>query len=286
MSHRCRVTTVQGIGDLLWTYKKLEPYYSDIELEILVTGEPQWAVAEQRCLELLPLLPRCTGMGFRSVPIEEVHRIAALRPQLAPIVQASRETFEYAVNSWLESGVNLLDIDPGLRVTKHLKLAHVPEVDPPVQNRICLYAAAARRPDVWAPDRWADIANVLCGKLSCTEVALVGAEYDRSVAEEVRNELARRSLSVKWLVGELNLIGTLREIRSSRLFVALQSGLSVLAENYAVPQIIVDYDKYAPMAYTWCSNQYDERFHATTFGQFEHFPYDELVRAARPWPDL
>ncbi len=256
------ISTVQGIGDIFWCYKKLAPLYDRIRFNILTIDNA--CPVQTRAKEFVTLLPKYSGHQFTEVSREDYHRIATLRPQL-PI---EGPWFEYAVNSWLEAGTSLYEIDDQ-PVEKFVHLEAVPVSELRVSTIVVFVAGMKGNQEagLWSPHQWAEVAKLMGQKFGAAQFDFIGAAWDRQDAQTVIGFLRAYGMQCHNLCGHLNLAESVYIMRTGKAFLGYQSGLNVLAENYDVPQLMVYFDRLAPMMHTW-KKPGSTAFHAMTFGQY------------------
>lgn len=272
--------TVQGIGDIHWTMKKLYPFaaaadpgFGRVHLTVLTIDNA--CQVQTRAASYLSLLPRVT-FDFEQTTPEEYNRVAALKPVL-PLDPADPawdgERFDYCVNRWLEEGVHLQHIDDwhpqdfidiGCETPAHV-------------GGLCVFVAGHKLDGLWSIERWADAAQICLASCETKVVRIIGALWDSGEAIALQ-----KILEVRGVMPVLNYAGgvPLREsigiIRGSELFLGFQSGLSVLADNYDVPNIIVYYPHLRRMMGTWRKSR-NSATREITFDDFDLLRNGEIL---------
>jgi hypothetical protein len=255
--HEITVNTVQGIGDLFWVYQKLVLHYDRIHFNVLCVGTDPLQV---RGLPFLRMLPKVGNITYQIVPRDRYLEVAQT---LYEFPVSSGRVVDYAVNAHLEAGTRLLDIDPGAPVAGFIDLKGQRAVEQ--GQYLCVFVAGAKAADTWDAGQWVRAIRHVADMVDTRQVVLVGAQWDVPVQNEVLSHLVL-DCHVTSHVGELNLCDTLSVIRGSKFFLGYQSGLSVIAENYDVPQLMVYYPHLRPMLYTWCKpRSVGTQFRAMTF---------------------
>ena len=245
---RVIITTAQGIGDLHWCYQKLAPYHDEIEFNVLVVESSDPAM-QRRANDYLQMLPKYGGHKFTTVHNDDYLRVARIRPRLPELL--GKHWFEYCVNSWLEDGVTIRGIDPGMQVLDRVELKGVPVEAPPVKNELCLFVAGNKRDDFWTMKQWAIVGALAAHRMQTRTIHLIGAAWDTKEQAEVEKFLRGANVEVHNHVNQLTLAESIAVMRSCRAFVGFQSGLNVLAENYDVPQLNVLFDEYVNEQDCW-----------------------------------
>lgn len=255
------INTVQGIGDIFWVYQKLAPYFDVININILCLGlSPIQTRAKAFCEEMLPQVGDVT---FKQVDGVTYNRLVQGRFKLPEQANGSADhAVDYAVNASLESGINLRDLDPGSQIEEFVDLGLPARVMR--EDGLCVFATQADGNQRWTVAQWLHAIKTLAGKLRTTKISLVGADWDRATQNEILAGL--QDYRVSNFVGHLELADSINVIRKSQFFLGFQSGLSVIAENYDVPQLMIYYKKLEPMMFTWCKpGSMKTTFNAMTF---------------------
>lgn len=276
------VNTVQGIGDIFWVYQKLAPYFDKINFNILCI---KFDMVQQRSKGLVKMLPKVGYVSFTAVtstayselaksntPIWEVldayeswinGEIPLIQTELSSLLIGDVPTVNYAVNAPLERGIRIDKIDPGSKLDEFVDLGLPPHVI--TEDYLCVFVAGAKNDDLWKPEVWVTLIDGIMERLSLKKIVLVGAEWDVPVQDEIQ-KLLDDHYEVTNFVNEFDLSDTLDVIRRSRFFLAYQSGLSIIADNYDVPQLMIYFKHLTPMMYSWCKQKNrDTIFQAATF---------------------
>lgn len=258
------INTVQGIGDIFWIYQKLSPYVDELNLNILCT-RPQSAV-QQRSREFCAMLPKVGAVNYVRADIDEYNRVAATRVEIERVVDA-RGVVDYAVNRPLEQGVNLREIDPDYQIAEFIDLGLPASVEQ--DDTLCAFVSGEQNDRCWPASRWVDAIAKIAQRIGTMRVALIGATWDYAVQLFIGERLRVLGFTVENHVGALGIADSIGVIRRARFFVGYQSGLSVLADNYDVPQLMVYYQILHRMMFTWCKreNLSNGNFRAMTFDQ-------------------
>lgn len=234
------IDTVQGVGDIFWVYQKLSPHCDLINFNLLITAPDP---VQERAKPFIDLLPKVGAVVFKQVPGDEYVRAARCRP----LIHETTDGCVYAVNNYLESGTRLDDIDGDVEWAVQFNVS-------PLRVRegryVCMYVSGSPRHyhDKFTPVDWAE----LFVKLNIPDdLVLVGAEYDRWMLDEVGAELTKRAVAFETCIAQ-PAETIIRLLRDARLMIGFQSGLNVIANNYGVPTIMVDFNHLRPMARTWC----------------------------------
>ena len=258
MPRTVTINTVQGIGDIFWVYQKLAPYFDVINLVICCIG---FSNVQIRAKAFCKMLPKVVGIEYRQVGPMVYHQLACKRCTLASVL-TSKGAVDYAVNAPLEIGIKLRDIDPGSRIEEFVNLGLPAQVQR--TDQLCVFVAGSSGNEVWNVEQWLVAIKKLADKMQTKSIVLIGADWDKVIQAQVLAGLA--GYRVTNHVGTLGLADSVNVIRQSKFFIGFQSGLSVIADNYDVPQLMMYFKKLEPMMYSWCKPaNIKTKFHAATF---------------------
>jgi hypothetical protein len=240
----------QGIGDIFWIYQKFAPYFDKINFNILTIADD---AVQHRSGEFVKLLPQVGKSCFKKVSEADYHRVAGLKPDIKGIFdlyQKGRFAFEYSANRWLESGTRLDEID----------LEYPIDICVPIRTDCCptpygRYLTAfvsgtnRSRTDLWNTDQWHKLVKGIYDRFNLP-IILVGAGYDKNVLSEIGDRLTRQGVhNTVYIDSYISNICYI--IRNSVFFVGFQSGLSCVADNFNVRQLMMYFPCLAPMTTSW-----------------------------------
>lgn len=251
------VDTVQGIGDLVWVYRKLAPLYERINLNVLVIKED---TVQMRAREFLGTLDQVGKVNFKVVTPEEYGRVAR------GLYKTSDINGEYCVNAWLERGIHLDNIDDS-PVMWDINLKKMPVEVP--KDYLLLYVSGGSHNFKYYQMRsnaWADLAIKISRMLGVSDCILVGASYDKIKLNEIKTLIGSRAKAR--VMAECNIQETTTLIEGARYFLAYQSGLCIIAEEVGTPTLMVYYPENTAMVSTWIRRENLIRglIKSTTFG--------------------
>lgn len=236
------IDTVQGIGDVFWAYQKLAPYCDLINFNILGSADLD---VQRRAIPFIKLLPKAGTVKFKIVPGDDYEAAARCNKRIVDVMDGCI----YAVNHPLENGIRLDQIDDG-EVEWGVQFNVNPEPQFRGPGFPCMFVSGSSRHyhDKFSPEQWADLYVGLNLKLP---PILVGAEYDNWMLELVSDELGKRGIEASTFIAR-PAEHVIRLLRDASLMIGFQSGLNVIANNYGVPVIMVDFNHLRSMAKTWC----------------------------------
>jgi ADP-heptose:LPS heptosyltransferase len=281
----------QGVGDIFWVYQKFAPHVDAIDFNIcqIPSGAPK---LQTRAVDFLRLLPKVRAVTARPVSAPEYERLTRTPCRAADVLKrfekGVRLPFDYCCNPQLERGVRLEDIDPDYAVEETVPIRT--EACPlpfAAGEYVALYVSgstlvrdAVRAHKLWGVGEWADFAAAVRDRLGLDlPVVLVGASYDERAAREVAAGLA----GATEVLIDLPPAQVAHVIKNSRIFLNYQSGLSILADNMGVEQVMIYFPYLRPMLYTWCKKAHvvDGTFRAYTFDTPQADILDDLVKTSK-----
>jgi len=145
------VDTVQGVGDLVWVYQKLAPYFGKINLNILAVDNSE---LQMRAKKFIELLPKVGTINYKITSSEHYNKVAWTHHKMGPILIDPNKIHEYAVNKPMEEGMRIDAIDPDTQVEWDLKF-NVPEPRFHAGNYIVLYISGSKNNMSWDHNKWA-----------------------------------------------------------------------------------------------------------------------------------
>ncbi len=262
------ISTVQGIGDIFWVYQKLAPFFDWIDINVYVSA---FNNIQTRSVEWLKIFPKIRTVNVQTVKQEVYYGLMrSLSPLDNVLAKAkTKEIVPYAVNAWLEEGTRIDEIDehPILETVK----LDVEPCDIGLNEYIVVnIPGAVESPNVkcWRIDEWDALIRSIYFKYKLSyPIVLVGADFDVKAINQLHDKLVDMGIMLKTVIGEKP-AKVCSIIKAAKLFIGFQSGLNVIAENFDVNHISVDYVSLEKMKYTWCKKKNKERsFYAFLFNQ-------------------
>lgn len=248
----------QGVGDIFWTYQKFAPLCTAINYNILAT---EINTVQQRSKDWLNLFPKTKNVQMRVVPGFEYEKVATSRfnmRDVIPVLQNGSDA-HYSVNLPLEQGVRIEDIDPEFVVESPVDV-RADECPLPFEKYIVVYVSGstkshdATRLHLWDTGTWAKFIAGFRKKYPQANlpVILIGASYDAEVARNISTMLTKvfkieNHVFIDSYPGNVAYI-----MKNATAMLSYQSGLSILADNYNIPQIMMYFPFLEKMMYTWC----------------------------------
>lgn len=234
------INTVQGIGDLIWVYRKLSLIYDKINMNVLIIEHDQ---VQKRSEEFLKTLDKIGEITFKLVGDLEYSRVAKTFYSVDSISN------DYCVNAWLENGIHIDAIDRSpVSWDIGLKVKTVPKAN----DYLLLYVSGCNHNSHYYQmdsTLWAQLVFEVCRYLKVRECKLIGAEYDKDKLLDVKRLINRKiKTSVTTNASIQETMGT---ILGSKYFISYQSGLSIIAEELGVPTLMIYYPENRKMVSTW-----------------------------------
>ncbi len=258
----------QGLGDVIWVYRKFAKYFKRIDLRVIMTAR---SAVQMRSFEWLRLLPKIGSISPLVVPEREYNERISKKRSVVDVVKEWRETSEpqdYSCNAWLDAGTKLDDICAGDVEWDAAFQVDDPSVSGGDHIAIAVSGSTGKIPGTWSADQWKDFIDLAYERLGIdSRIVMLGAEFDRAVVEELAGKLSG-GYRVSLVVGERP-EKAINAIRTSRYFIGYQSGLNIVADMYRIPQTIVYFNSLRSMADSWVNPKNRHLFH---FGCFEDGP--------------
>ncbi len=277
-----KVGVPEGIGDIIWVYRKCMPYCEKISFIINHVGKEgtrQQSEIQHRSDNVAMQLPNVKSVshqfGFPSWTHNEMH----LKDVFAEILPGTKTArIDYICNALLDRGVYLEDIDRDLKVQWDMKLETkiCPEVSEYNGEYIVVYISGdtergGDRENRWNVDQWVQF---LCAAMKKIRkelpVIFIGAKFDEDTLINISKlyERARGRKNYKVLIAkeahELFYI-----LKNCRLFIGYQSGLNILADEFNTKQLILYFTNLRDMKDSWVKpiNRKNGKFNYAYFGE-------------------
>ena len=238
------VNTPQGIGDLIWIYRKLSLVYDIINITILIIQENK---VQKRSYDFLKTLDKIGIVNFKIVSCREYNKVAKSMYTVDDIL------CDYSVNAWLENGVHIDKIDKyPINWNINLKLG----LSVVNYNYVLLYVSGCSHNSPYyqmSPENWSQLIVSVCNFIGTKNCIMIGAPYDNKKLSEIY-KMAKSSLDIE-LFTDLHIKETMRIISNAEYFVSYQSGLSIIAEELRTPTLMVYYPENKKMVDTWVRNE-------------------------------
>jgi hypothetical protein len=255
------INTVQGIGDLIWVYRKLGKLYDQIKFNILIIEDTD---VQKRSEQFLLTLDKCAGVDFIVTSSEHYGNVAKCKCDIKNL-----ENFDYAVNAWLEDGIHIDDIDDNPVLWDiNLKTEHVDDL--PEKYLLVYSSGSSRHENLYqlSNDHWAELIIETAKFKGLTDVIFIGAPYDEWKIKEVISTIGDK------LSCEAKLVDIKKSsfiIQHAEYFIAYQSGLCMLSEELGTPTFMIWFPHLVGMQNTWIRKENIEN------NLFKHTYFDNSV---------
>lgn len=280
------IRTVQGLGDIIWVYQKLAPYFRKLNFTIYVTKDDP---VQRRCADWMRIFEQTGTVDFEIVPHKVYHKAAHhfYRIQDCFDDYKAGKPVEYAVNGWLDNGIKLDEIDPGAMVAHDINIKQERIATPP--EYLALYVSHGSaivanqknpRVGVWSCEQWAKFTNDFYDRMGIKlPIVLLGANFDKDAMDRMVELLSpRHEIQVMMHESPEVVAGALA---GAKYFIGYQSGLHVLCDLLGTPQIILLFNSLRPMLDTWCRQErIGKQFISACF---DDNPDQTLDRAVAAW---
>jgi len=244
------IRTVQGVGDVFWVYQKLSPLFDVINFVICVVNLD--CPVQKRVLPFLKLLPKVDKFKLKLVS-SKYYDYLAKQKKTIDIVLSEHESnifpIDYAINAWLEDGVRINKIDNypveekvALK-DKYIKL--------PFKEYIILYISGNKISQEWQPEQYSDLIKNTFKKYNVEyPIILIGAKYDEDHLIRAGVKLQEYGYKINFFI-EKPFENVIYIIKNSKYFIGYQSGLSIIADNYDIPQTMLYFNFLGNVMYSW-----------------------------------
>lgn len=270
----------QGVGDIFWVYQKFAPHVDQINFCIsMVPGGT--AKVQTRAVEFLKLLPKTNKVTTKVVTDNDYFKLAhgdfSLPDILAKFEQGERGSFDYGCNNLLEQGVRLEAIDPNFAIEETVAMRSEP-IDLNFQpgDYVTVYISgstadtgAAQFHKLWTVNQWHEFVTLFYQKYQLTyPIVLIGASYDQGPSSELEEKLKASGHQTQ-LVIDSSPAQVVHILKGTVCFINYQSGLSILADNLDVAQVMMYFPMLEKMQYAWCKRKNIENgaFNANLFNR-------------------
>lgn len=251
------IDTVQGIGDLIWVYRKLSSVFDKINLNILAIDN---SIIQTRAKQFAESLNNIGDVKYKIVTSAHYSRVAR------GLYSIPEKDGEYSVNAWLEKGIHIDAIDDS-PVSWDIKLKLSP-VQTSKQYVLLYVSGCAHNLGYYQmrSEEWADIAVAACKVMGVDTCILTGASFDKTKLDDVKNVIGARLRT--YVYTDYNIAETSYLIKQAKYFVAYQSGLCMIAEELKTPTLMVWFPYLAIMTSTWIRREHllSELISHTFFG--------------------
>lgn len=268
------IDVCQGIGDIFWVYQKFINYFSEIQFRIWILKE---SPLDKRSAAWIGTFPGASFLGFKTVMDYEYKKLAMMFGSMSKAKHnwGCGDEVVYSCNRWLETGIRLDEIDPGSKVAWNVPLI-TNNFDIPFPEHMSFYVSGAtvvpqlstdKDLAVWSIENWVSYLSKVYEKYRVPFVG-IGARYDEPIMRPIAEKLTEQGIPVFSAV-QKSPPEVLHILKTSKAFLAYQSGLNILADNLGTPQMMMYFPFLDKMRETWC-----QREHIGT--KFNHCLFNEL----------
>lgn len=246
----------QGIGDIVWLYRKLAPYFENLSFNVLLVGNKNIDV-QRRSQDWLVLFPKIQSVSFKFVDPLPYKQFIYSSPSLKYILDTNKgkDTIKgaYIVNEFINNQIPLEEIDPGMSVDWNFTLP-VENFDIKTQeNYLLVYASHETlnpRNSTWTPQQWVYLIKKYLKHIDNVPVYLTGAQFDSDATELIYNLLITHGINTEKFIGlppkKFNYL-----MSSASYFIGYQSGLNMIADIFDIPQLMIYFPKLHKIKENW-----------------------------------
>ena len=270
----------QGLGDIIWVYRKFSRYFKRINFRVIVqSGSP----IELRSFEWIKLLPKVGTIEPVVVTKEDYSSRIESRATVWEVIKQWKTTGipqDYSCNTWLDAGKPLDSLCIGA-VDWNFRFKGIEPYPTTDHIALAVSGSTGKTGATWTIDQWKTFVDLMYSRFQLSNpLLLLGADFDREAVDELASKLKASGYDVSTMIGQSpgKVIGA---IQAAEYFVGYQSGLNVVADALDKPQTIVYFDWLRPMARSWVKPSNHARFH---FGCFSDGPEAIVNWMPRPSP--
>lgn len=235
------INTVQGIGDLIWVYRKLSNLFDLINFNIFCVSND---AVQRRAQHFVASLPKCGEVYYEVVSSSKYNALARKRCLIG-----SENKFDYAVNSWLEAGIHLDAIDSH-PVNWDLGVSPV-EFKLPDKYILVYISGCSHNYGYYQmrESQWADLVISTAMHMKINNVVFIGAPFDKKILSDVAELVSHRANC--FVFTDKHILETMWAIKNADYFISYQSGLCMLAEELGTKTFMVWFPEIASMTSAW-----------------------------------
>lgn len=275
------LTVGTGVGDIYWVYQKFAPYFDKINFDIACVGDSP-TKEESRAVAWLKCFPKVGTVREVICPFTDI--LGLQYPQMEDVIREWRrgnDPLFYCCNRWLEEGVRIEDIDPGAKVDFSIPLKTEPCELPFCEYTMLYVLGVAFEPNgnavehlkappfhLWDLGQYLHLLDLIYQKYNWKlPVVVIGASWDEHTYSLISRHLNARGIPTHPMFNQPP-EKVMHVMKNAKFFVAYQCGLSIVAENFNVPQIVMFFPKYSEARRTWCKKENIGRVcHEATYRQ-------------------
>lgn len=244
------IMTAQGVGDTLWVYQKLSPYFDIINIIVMGISDD---IVQKRSLPFLKCLPKINKISYKIVSSEYYQSVVDLKKGMADVISEwnfnNNAIIKYAMNSWLESEKTLKGCD-GYDFEETVNISKT-NIDLPFNEYIILYISGNKLTHEWKPKKYCDLILNTYKKYNIHfPVILLGAKYDLPPLLEAETILNSYNIDTHKFI-QLPFEKTNYVIANAKYFIGYQSGLCILADQFDIPQTMLYFNYLSKVMYSW-----------------------------------
>jgi len=262
-----KVTTVNvypGIGDILWTFQKLQGLFPVLDINISSAGV-------RRSENFVKMIE-----GVRNVSYRNITRpmIRAKTVHDVNLRDYEGKDFFLEANTWLESGKRIEDWMPKTEnFVKDVKLKPMP-THPFVntlqkrnnETYIGIYTSniANNKRNGMTPELWAQYISEISSSHENPQIFIIGAEYDKDMALKVKQILNSKHKIHSMITIGYEIHETIGLLKKLDLIVGFPSGICILSNMFKIPNVMFMTAHLKKMHLTWVDKdliENDKCFH-------------------------
>lgn len=253
MMKEITLTVPQGIGDIFWVYQKFSPYCDVINFNIASINTT--CPVQRRSISWLKLFPKF-GKYKQLVMDGDYYNRMCLRTDFSVkkcLEEASKGAVEYSCNGFLEAGWKLDLIDPDFPIERTVNLP-LSVFHLKFDKYVLGYVSGSIRDRfsfAWTLEQWIDFFKLFYKEKRVNlPLVIIGANFDQDISMKISKALEEEGIETQVLIG-LKPSAVCYVIKNCEFFIAYQSGLSVIADNLDVRQLMMYFPTLRNMVESW-----------------------------------
>lgn len=249
----------QGIGDILWVYQKVSPYFDTINFNIFVLKSGDTKI-QSRAEPFLYLLSKTGRVTYELVDLNTFQELVASHLPIKNIIEewdSGKRKLSYACNKALEEGCRIENIDPDYEILETVPLPSQPFQPLSQKKYVVLYVSGSlANKDViekgaWTVSMWEQFVIHFYKRFNIDyHLVIIGADFDEVIQNELAAKLSEHKIE-NTVYTNLHPSQVVDIIQNSIVYLGYQSGLSIIADMLDTKQVMLYYSWLKGLMYSW-----------------------------------
>lgn len=251
------IFTHPGIGDISWVYSKFA--HLDRGISVTIAEDSK----HRRSDPFVKMLPNIKSSRYGVGMQDYVRLKQTWNATYEEILEAESEGKQLFIsaNNWVDSGNRLEGWIPDLPTDFHYQINTTKEHKDSAKEflpggamYLCFHTASVegmRIWNTWGPGEWLDFLGCIRASMRHVVFAMIGARWDRNMAEALLPLMKALKADVVDLVGKLDLGTSFEVMKRSRYMVGFASGMTIVANVLRKPCLMLYPDSLPKLMYSW-----------------------------------